>query len=448
MKSDGKILNGSRSRTEVLSDEFRGTGADNWFKLPHLRQEAEFLGKELWRSVLEYVARLHEASIRPPVPFLPYPWEEIGPGYVGGRAFGHWDIIHQILDVLPAEPGHSWRQLQNNFANQREDGHLPGTIYFADNPNPIMKGNYPYFSPTSGHPPVWPLAVSDYFDRYGDEELLRDGLRVAEKQVKWFESNRQSEDGGFYYLDVLENRWESGVDEGIRFLTRPETPQACVDATSHTYLLYDSIRKWRSLLGLEPGSEVEKAEALKRLINTKLYCEKSGFFFDAWSVKAKEKPYAFEGMWPIVVGAATSDQAEGVVRQNLLNSGHFFTKHPMATISISDRKRFALRCWRGPAWNSMTYWAARGCARYDYHQEAADLLETALDMTSAAFETTGTIWEFYHPFGGNPIELERKPQDNFNTPCMDYLGHNPLFAMARLWGHCRQATADSLGSAS
>ena len=29
-----------------------------------------------------------------------YEWEEIGPGYIYGPAFGHWDLIHQVLDVM------------------------------------------------------------------------------------------------------------------------------------------------------------------------------------------------------------------------------------------------------------------------------------------------------------------------------------------------------------
>ena len=61
------------------------------------------------------------------------------------------------------------------------------------------------------------------------------------------------------------------------------------------------------------------------------------------------------------------------------------------------------------------------------------LVEKALDAVSAQFERTGTVWEFYHPHGGNPEELLRKPHTQFNTPCRDYLGHNPLIAMARLW---------------
>lgn len=54
-------------------------------------------------------------------------------------------------------------------------------------------------------------------------------------------------------------------------------------------------------------------------------------------------------------------------------------------------------------------------------------------MSSAQFGKTGTIWEFYHPFGGNESDLLRKPHAGFPLPFPDYMGHNPLLAMAKLY---------------
>jgi putative isomerase len=409
---------------------------EDWLRLSALISEAQDLGDPAWRPMLSYVARLHEKSIHHTGGVLPYPWEEIGPGYIGGRAFGHWDIIHQILDTLDSEPCHARRQLMNYFHNQDESGYMPGTIYFSDNPNPEMVNRYPCYSNKSGHPPVWPFAVDGYFSLVGDEEILASCIKIAERQIDWFERNRKAADGGFFYLDVLENRWESGVDEGIRFIARPTTPMACVDATSHVYLLCNSVNRWRHRLAIRDAAMERRATEIRSLI-TSLFCEESGFFFDAWSLrKGSERPFAFEGMWPLVVGAALPEQAERVIRENLCNRDRFFTPHPISTVSVSDVSRFALRCWRGPAWNSMTYWAARGCARYGYFSDAAALLEAALECSSEVFSETGAIWEFYHPYKESPLDLERKPQTGFNTPCRDYLGHNPLLAMARMWERC------------
>ena len=118
----------------------------------------------------------------------------------------------------------------------------------------------------------------------------------------------------------------------------------------------------------------------------------------------------------MVVGAATPEQANRVIDEHLLNPDRFFTTHPICTVAWTD-PGFELRMWRGPTWNSMTYWAARGCLRYDRQDAALRLLERALDASCSVYERTGTIWEFYHPHGGDPLELARKPHTQYNTPC-------------------------------
>ena len=110
----------------------------------------------------------------------------------------------------------------------------------------------------------------------------------------------------------------------------------------------------------------------------------------------------------------------------------FFTAHPISTVGTSDPK-FELRMWRGPTWNSMTYWAALACMRYNRPDAALKLLEPALDDTAAQYDRTGTIWEYYHPHAGRPEDVARKPQTRRNLPWTDYLGQNPMLAMARLW---------------
>lgn len=384
----------------------------------------ESLGKPAWRRMLCYVAALHGRSMRPPVPPFQHPWEEIGPGYCYGPAFGHWDIVHAILDVLPYDAVHARHQLENNMVAQQEDGLLPGTIY------PFREGKR--WNVTTGHPPVWPFAVQAYVDLQGPE-LLPQALKVLVRQIRWFEQNRKAQGQGFLYTDILNHRWESGVDEGIRFLETQAGPFACVDATSHVFAMYAFAYRWASALGEDEAEFEDKAAQLKEFIQNTLFVEETGFFHDIWAAQNPGlRCLAFEGMWPVAVGAATPAQARRVIEGSLLNPTRFFTKHPIATVSVED-PRFELRMWRGPAWNSMTYWAARGCAVYGAHAAAARLLERALDDSADQFERTGTIWEFYHPHGGRPEDLRRKPHTQFNAPCRDYLGHNPLLAMARLY---------------
>ena len=184
---------------------------------------------------------------------------------------------------------------------------------------------------------------------------------------------------------------------------------------------------------------------LGRVIRRDLFCGETAWFHDAWAVHDPVRRHlAFEGMWPMVVGAAGADQAEAALTDSLLNPERFNTPHPIATVARSD-PAFELRMLCGPAWNSMTLWAAEACLQYGRPDGAAELLEKALDDTATQFARTRTVWEFYHPLGGEPETLVRKPGRAIKGPCRDYLGHNPLSAMARVWS-CAAAGREQPGA--
>lgn len=381
-----------------------------------------------WRPMLRYLAELHGQSVFPPLAHFKYPFESIGPGYQGGRVFGHIDLTHIRLDTVRAWPEHARNQIRNELAGQQADGLVPGIIIFNAEGKPWWK-NF------KGFPPIWVVSAEAYVEASGDGAFLRECLDGLRKQIGWFEAKRQLPDGGFYYLDQKEDTWESGMDEGIRYHPRPSKPSAAVDACAHLYMLYEHAARWSRQLG-EPADRWEQqAATLRSYIQQKMWDEQTGFFYDRWVMEEPaRRKLAFEGMWPVVVGAATPEQARRVIREHLLNPNEFFAPHPIATVALSD-PHFELRMWRGPTWNCMTMWAARGCLRYGETDGARRMLEAALNATAKQFERTGTVWEFYHPQGGGPTTLFRKPTGR-TAPCRDYLGHNPLFAMIDLWRKC------------
>jgi putative isomerase len=416
-----------------------------------LRREAATLGKPAWRAMLEYDVTLHVADTHPAEPPFEYPWEDTGRGYGYGPGFGHWDLVHEILDVLPAAPEHAREQLLNDVRLQLPSGFLPGLYWMrragAGHSDPgIYDDANAKYSPTQGHPPVWVVAADDYLEQTGnDRALMAEFLRTARLQLGWFERERRARPDGFLYLDFVNHKWESGVDEGIRFedsglaSAHPQST-ACVDATAQVYQEYVYAAKWARELGQDAAPLEARAAVLKRFIQTRLWDAQAGFFYDSWIVdgSVKQRTSSFEGMWPMVVGAATPEQGRRVVDEWLMNPKRFFTPHPISTVAVSDPK-FELRMWRGPVWNSMTYWAARGALRYGRPQAARRLLEAALDDTAAQYARTGVLWEFYSPFDGPPEDLKRKPETRRNQPFTDYLGHNPLLAMARMWAGIAQA---------
>ncbi|MDO9255659.1 MAG: oligogalacturonate lyase family protein [Bacteroidales bacterium] len=411
----------------------------SWSKL---KADVEKTGKPEWQEMLQYVASLHEKSTHPAQYPFPYDWEEIGPGYTYGPAFGHWDIVHQSLDVLSSYPQHSIQQLLNDITNQEPSGLIPGSIWMPG-AKLAKEGKATWNTSSEGHPPVWVFAVNEYIKQTGDIQILNKFYTPLVKQISWFENERRADGEGFYYNDILTKNWESGIDQGVRFDADGLGRWACIDATSHVYFLYHTAASWAKILQL-PSEWAEKREhELKSFIRDSLYVQVEGFFYDIWAVKNDSLRHLnFEAMWPIVVGAATSEQANRFIDEYLMDTTCFLTPHPISTVGKKDPK-FKLQMWRGPVWNSMTYWAAIGCINYGWNDAARILLEKALDASAVQFKCTGTIWEFYHPFGGNPEDVARKPKKQPNMPCKDYLGHNPLIAMSHLYDSLLQSGVSS-----
>jgi putative isomerase len=419
-----------------------------------LAKESQTLGKPAWRPMLAYDVQMHVASTHAAEPPFEFPWEDTGRGYGYGPGFGHWDLAHEIIDVLPTAPEHAREQLLNDVRLQLPSGFLPGTYWMrkpSPTDDPAIYKNAEKFSDTEGHPPVWVVAADDYMQQTGDRSLAPEFLAHVTRQISWFERERRAKPDGFLYLDIVTHEWESGVDEGVRFDglgpgSQQPAETACVDATAHVYQMYVYAAKWAKMTGADPRPFAAKAEHLRHFMQTQMWSERDGFFYDAWVLArapdglrdtwhrtpAPGRAHSFEGMWPMVVGAATPHQAQRVIHEWLMRKDRFFTPHPIATVVPAD-PAFELRMWRGPVWNSMTYWAARGAVRYGDKADAHLLLGAALDDTAAQFDRTGIIWEFYHPLGGHPEDLKRKPQTQRNLPWPDYIGHNPLLAMARLW---------------
>lgn len=392
---------------------------------------AASIGKPQWRPMLIYLAKLHLTNTHPATYPFDYEWEGLGPGYVYGNAFGHWDLVHEVIDVVSYYPKHALQQLLNDIKNQEPNGLVPGSIYMKGGISGRDSVNWD--KSKQGHPPLWPVAVEDYVAVTGNAYVLKQFYTPLIRQITWFENERKADGEGFYYTDISLKKWESGVDEGIRFDGVIKGKLACVDATSHVYQLYKIAARWAENLGYDASPYQKREAQLQKFIRDSLYVAEDGMFYDSWAVKnAALRNLPFESMWPIVTGAATKQQADRYINQYLLNPEAFFTAHPIATVGRRDPK-FEKRMWRGPAWNSMTYWAAIGCLNYGRKDAAKLLLEKALDETAKQFARTGTIWEFYDSLGGNPEDVKRKPNTSFNKPCRDYLGHNPLIAMALLY---------------
>jgi glycogen debranching enzyme len=396
---------------------------------PNLARKADvLLPDNPWKTMLVACADLQDRSIHAPNGPLQLPWVEIGLGYhfsgfSSGVAFGHWDLVHIAMDALPYDPRHARNQLINYFGLLNAAGMMPGTI--ISTAREPLEMALP-IDPVVSHPPLWQEFVHDYYQLTGDADFVRHAFDFGQRNLAWWERERSAPEGGFFYMDVVKRWWESGVDAGVRWDEVDGRPHACIDATCHLQSVYRRMAEWATILGEDATPYAGRAQELHAFINAELWDAASQFFYDIEMVRGhKGRIKTYEGLWPLILGSADADKWPALVA-HLMNPREFNTYHPVATVAL-DEPTYSNNCWRGPAWNSISFWVIRGCRLAGYRDEAAVLARKVLDATAVRYAQHGAIFEFYHSSGESMEGMSRKTEDR--GPCRDYLGHNPLNAI-------------------
>ena len=113
----------------------------------------------------------------------------------------------------------------------------------------------------------------------------------------------------------------------------------------------------------------------------------------------------FLAMWS---GIATRDQAERMVRENLLDPGSFWASYGVRTLSKYE-KMYQIKptnnpsCWLGPVWGISNYFVFRGLIKYGYTAEAEELAAKTVSLFSHDIKSCGEMHEYYHPETGEPV---------------------------------------------
>lgn len=134
----------------------------------------------------------------------------------------------------------------------------------------------------------------------------------------------------------------------------------------------------------------EKANKKALFIQTKLWDEKSGFFYDRLldnngakyaTGDSNERRIAVKsiaGFAPLWAGVATKEQAERMIFDHLLNSDEFWTSWPVSALAKSepgysnDKLYNDLGCnWRANTWIPTNYMIYQGLKYYGYNQLAS-----------------------------------------------------------------------------
>ncbi len=331
------------------------------------------------------------------------------------HGFWSWDSWKHGVGLSYFNPGLAKDQILAMFDYQSEDGFVVDCIYRDTTIEPF---NY-----RDTKPPLSAWAVAKIFEKDLDIEFIKEMYPKLKKYHAWWYNKRDHDEDGiceFGSTDgtVLAAKWESGMDNAIRFddskiLKNSEgaysLDQESIDLNAYLYAeklylatLADALNKME-----DANAYRTDAKALKKRIQDQFYDVEDGWFYDTNLEGTRFiKGAGSEGWTALWANAATNKQAEAV-KAKMMDTEKFFTKVPFQTMSRDHPKFDPMNgYWRGPNWLDQAYFGVKGLRNYGFDEEADKATIQILEGAEGVLGKGKAIRENYHPLTGEGREAQ------------------------------------------
>ena len=374
--------------------------------------------------IKDYSKGAYKLLLREGQGYLGHPF--IVPGSVYSYDLWDWDswltdiAIRQILsdngegadEFIEYEKGCAINFLEN----QQDSGKI--TIMINSE-----KGDMFFYDRGAHHKPCLAQHIAFIIKESGDCEWIRGYAERLDKYIEYYrQSSRHEETGLYFFIDDA----GIGVDNDPSIFYRPKCSTASVYINCLMYKELLAMERIHRTLGNGASADAYRAEAekLKDDIRRELWDEKCGMYYSAdisllpidkndWLHSGKPRHWrslimridgwaGFLAMW---AGIATPEEAERMVKENMLNGKTFFAEYGIRTLSKLEKMYWVgvsgnPSCWLGPVWIIANYMCYRGLKQYGFDKEATALAEATVSLLGRDIEGCGEMHEYYHPDTG------------------------------------------------
>jgi putative isomerase len=377
--------------------------------------------KKYGELILDYVKDKYKKVFREPAGIMKHKYIVPGSIYESLWDWDSWTTNIALREVASSEDiGEYEKGCVLNFLDRVDElGRAPILI--------TPKGANPPFTDridTNVHKPCLAQHALFISEQNGDFEWLREKFGELMRFVDFYEENCQHESGLYFWLNDL----AIGIDNDPCVFYRPEKSSASIYLNCLMYKELSSTAAIAEKLGLGDAAKkyAERAERLKDCIRDCLWDERNGFFYsadlnlipiDSYALhKGCPRNYSFllqkidvwSGFMAMWAGIATPEQAERMVRENMLNERTFWSNYGIRSLSKCEKMYKIWQsgnpsCWIGPIWGNANYMCWRALLDYGYEAEALELAKRTVEMFGRGIEEHGDMHEYYHPDTGEGI---------------------------------------------
>lgn len=294
--------------------------------------------------------------------------------------------------IYPVAP-----QLDNFYQKQEESGAIRGT-YSIESGEPVLtKAN-----PEGVAPPLFAWAEYNLYHKIGNKKRIKEVMPILEKYFAWLEETFKDE-SGLYAVPHEATAMGNSPREKGRYFVDFNTQQA-INA------LY--MAELGDILNDKEISFRFKRHyfSLKTRINTKMWNEDAGFYFDLDENLEQLSVKTVAGYWPLLAELPNEAKIDHLIG-HLKSSETFGTENPFPTLA-ADEEMFSEKGngYRGSVVPPFTFMIIKGLekyAKYDLAREAAIRhLYYMLDTLHPEGKEKGDVWEAYMPMRDGAAQWE------------------------------------------
>ena len=271
----------------------------------------------------------------------------------------------------------------------------------------------PDWQSTVTQPPVLAWAALHLYKFDKDKEFLEATYDRLSAYIKWDIEHRDINGNGLPEWRVGPDPFcrcgESGLDNTPRFDEVDEMD--CIDFASFIANDMRCLSEIAEIIGKTEESKIwkEKFETIKEKINTILWDDEDGFYYDRKLSDGQfHKVKSVASFVPLFAGICDNEKAEKLV-EHLNNPHEFATAFPIPTVSADDKTYPTRDMFRGTVWLNFNYLVELGLTEYGYQKEAKELRRKTVETIRHWYLNDGVVYEFYDSMNElSPCRLARK----------------------------------------
>lgn len=281
--------------------------------------------------------------------------------------------------------------LDNFYAKQQDDGFICREINTYSGASLFQS-----LDPRSTGPNI--LAWAEWLDyQYSrNRDRLRDIFPALIAYHRWWKDWRTHPDGSYWT-----SGWGSGMDNQTRV---PHSEYhhrgwSWLDANMQQALNCHVLLDIANEIGRNEFNEELCAEYdhLKTYINTCMWDEQTGFYYDAAPDGRLSNTKSIGAYWGLLSDVVPKERAVRMA-EHLTNSKSFNRPHRIPTQAYdSDVYNPYGGYWLGGVWSPTNYMVLHGLTRHGYHDLAFEIAQNHVENVAAVFQETTTLWENYAP---------------------------------------------------